>query len=123
MTNKALIFTTYILPLGNIIRSHNLSFHIYADDTQVYTSYDPRNQADCLNSLISLERCIKDIQNWMTSNKLKLNMEKTEFLVVGSEHNLRSYCPDLTLNVDTTEIKPVCSRSAIWVFLWTRMVQ
>ena len=58
-----LIFTTYILPLGNIIRSNNLAFHIYADDTQVYTLCDPRDQADCLNSLNSLEKCIKDIQN------------------------------------------------------------
>ena len=76
-----LIFTTYILPLGNIIRSHNLAFHIYGDDTQVYyTSFDPRNQADCLNSLNSLEKCIKDIQKWMTFNKLKLNMRKLNFL-------------------------------------------
>ena len=44
-------------------------------------------------------------------------MEKTEFLVVGSEHNLRSYCPDLTLNVDTTEIKPVSSVRNLGVFM------
>ena len=35
-------------------------------------------------------------------------MEKTEFLIIGSEYNLRPY-PNLTLNVDTTEIKPVSS--------------
>ena len=44
-------------------------------------------------------------------------MEKTEFLVIGSEHNLRSYCPDLTLNVDTTEIKPVSSVRNLGVFM------
>ena len=58
----------------------------------------------------------------MTFNKLKLNMEKTEFLIIGSEHNLRSY-PNHTLNVDTIEIKPVSILFAIWVFLWILMVQ
>lgn len=103
-----LVFTTYILPLGNIIRSHNLLFHIYADDTQVYSSYDPKNQAEYLNSLKSLEMCITDIRNWMTSNKLKLNMEKTEFLIIGSSHNLRSH-PVLTLKIGTNVVKPVKS--------------
>ena len=52
----------------------------------------------------------------MTFSKLKLNMEKTEFLIIGSEHNLRSY-PNLTLNVDTTEIKPVSSVRNLGVFM------
>ena len=51
----------------------------------------------------------------MTFNKLKLGMEKTEFLI-GSEHNLRSY-PNLTLNIDTTEIKPVSSVRNLGVFM------
>ena len=113
-----LIFTTYILPLGNIIRSQSLAFPIYADNTQVYTSYDTRNQADRLNSLNSLEKCIKDIQNWMNFNKLKLNMEKTEFFITGCEHNLRSY-PYPTLNVDITKIIPAGSVRNLGIFIYS----
>ena len=33
-------FCIYMLPIGSIMRHHDIDFHIYAADTQLYVSFD-----------------------------------------------------------------------------------
>ncbi len=51
-------FTLYMLPLGNIIRKHGVSFHCYADDTQLYISSRPGET----HQIEKLMECIVDIK-------------------------------------------------------------
>ena len=37
----------------------------------------------------SMETCISDVKQWMTADKLMLNDDKTEFIVIASRHLLK----------------------------------
>ena len=73
-----LLYTLYTTPLGSLIRHHNINYHMYADDTQLYLSMQPSNVSVLVNDL---EKCIADVKNWMLVNKLKLNDDKTESIL------------------------------------------
>ena len=79
-----LLFTLYTTPLSYVIQRHNVKHHLYADDTQIHLSLSLKNPD------ISLEiftKCLQDVSSWMSSRKFKLNPDKTEFLLIGSEVN------------------------------------
>uniref|UniRef100_A0A3B3CXG6 Reverse transcriptase domain-containing protein n=1 Tax=Oryzias melastigma TaxID=30732 RepID=A0A3B3CXG6_ORYME len=94
-----ILFTLYMLPLGNIIRKHSINFHCYADDTQLYLSIKP-DQNDHLEKLNS---CIRDIKTWMTINYLLLNPEKTEVMILGPKH-LRDALSDQIVSLDGVNV-------------------
>ena len=86
-----IIFILYTKPMTDICKRHCVSYHIYADDTQLYFAFDfPVHDHTSVSS--RMEACIKDIKVWMSSNRLKINDDKTEFMVITSPY-YRNHCP------------------------------
>ena len=78
-----LLFSLYTAALSLLIGRHNgVKFHFYADDTQLYINLSHKNPADAFDKL---NRCLQDVKEWMSTSKLKLNPDKTEFIIFGSK--------------------------------------
>ena len=72
-----ILYLLYTSPLANILRRHNMLFHFYADDAQLYTSFTCNDEHDLSSTVRRIEDCLADIRTWMLLNKLKLNEDKT----------------------------------------------
>ena len=74
--------------LSDIIDDYGIQMHCYADDTQKLASFTPgKNEQEVLNNL---EQCIDGVRKWMANNFLKLNDDKSEFIVLGTKSNLKT---------------------------------
>ena len=77
-----LLFTLYTTPLSSLISEYAIPHHLHADDNQLYISFSSGNSAAALDGLQS---CLASVQSCISTNKLKLNPDKTEFLLIGNE--------------------------------------
>lgn len=90
------LFTIYTSSLGRLLQQHNINYHFYADDTQLYISCKPQ---DIDSAIARMEACISDIYRWMCSHHLKLNSEKTEFLIISSKSASKKFiAPSIHVN-------------------------
>lgn len=80
-----LLFVLYAADVMEIARCHGVNVHAYADDMQTYVSCHAADQQSAIDQLLG---CIADVNKWMSSNRLKLNADKTEFIWLGTHQQL-----------------------------------
>ena len=111
----------YMSSLCNIILKHGLEYQVYADDTPLYSVFDSNQEA--ANKCISrMEACVEleDIRQWMNDKYLKLNDNKTEFILIGSKNNLNKITiPHIKIGDST--IAPVSQVCNLGVFMDSTM--
>ena len=92
-----ILYLLYTSPLGDIVGRYSMGYHLYADDTQLYLSFDSRGGVAEALAVSQVEACACEIDNWMCCNKLKLNGDKSELLVISSQYRPRPVLSSLTI--------------------------
>ena len=98
-----LLFTLYTSHPRQVISKFNVTHHLYTDDTQIYLAVDSRNFD---SSMEELTECLKSVQEWMDGVKLKLNPEKTEFIIIGQKAIRESLAPNFPVPLLQNNISP-----------------
>ena len=76
-----LLFSLYTTPLSLVIGKHKvIKFHSHAHDNQVYVHLFKKNTSATFEQL---KRYLDNVKQWMSTSKLKLNPDKTKFIIFG----------------------------------------
>ena len=90
-------YLTYAGTLFDEIPS-SISVYGFADDHTANKRFCPNSVGDERLAITHLEECAVTINNWMNSNKLKMNTKKTEFILFGSQTQLNK-CTTKEINI------------------------
>ena len=94
-----LLFSLYTSPISQIFSNSSISFHLYADDTQIYVSFPPSDSSSYLNDLSDI---LNTVHTFLTCNRLTVNPTKTEFLLIGTpQQRSKIASPSITFQGST----------------------
>ena len=100
------LFNLYTTHLSSLISASCISHLLYADDTQLFIFFVPKNFSSAINNLQST---VNLISSWMSCSYLTLNPSKTEFFLIGlPQQTCKIVNPSLSLPI-TKPIMPSLS--------------
>ena len=97
-------FTMYASPLHAVAQSHEVEDVCYADDSNLFVSFDVTKFTEADDAKRRMEACTADVKSWMIDNRLKLNSSKTEVILFQPPAMKRSNPLPFAIRVDGTEM-------------------
>ena len=93
-------FIIYVNDIPNSVP--DLSLILFADDTSAFTSH---KDLSTLNNIMN--NGLSKLNTWFKSNKLSLNLKKTNYMLLGTRNKTNQSKDKFKLSIDDTEVKEV----------------
>ena len=113
-----ILFLLYISEIEQIAKLYGLDLHMFADDMQLYLSFQ---RSDTFNNISNIEQCLRHIKLWMSCNFLKINENKTQLLVISPKNSPCSIFTDLCISFGGNIIIPSITATNLGVTLDSSM--
>ena len=85
---------------------------MFEDDTSISYASDSAKE---LQNVINTE--LKGLSDWLTTNKLSLNIVETEFMVVGSRQRIKTLNNEIDIEINGNMVNQVTSVKSLGVHL------
>ena len=83
-----ILFNSYIAPLSELVRKHEIEDEKFADDEELILAFSTDSELGQKLARQRMISCIADIRDYLKSNKLCNNGDKTELLIIGTKKQL-----------------------------------
>src|SRR6218665_2204237 len=109
-----LLYIIYTSDLATLLASYSALAQLYADNVQAYLHCSP---SDAIATALVMSSIMRALETWMSSNRLRLNSAKTQFIWLGTRQQLSRL--DMAALSDAFPLLTFSSACAIWASLWT----
>src|SRR6218665_3059082 len=80
-----LLYIIYTSDIAALLASYSALAQLYADDVQTYLHCSP---SDAIATTRVMSSIMRALETWMSSNRLRLNSAKTQFIWLGTRQQL-----------------------------------
>ena len=108
------LFIIYSSKLFEVINDDLPVAQAQVDDTQLYLSLKPNTSSSQSETIQARELYIKAIRAWMITDKLKLNNDKNEFLIIGTQPQLSKFHSEKLSIIGDVSIAPAAVERTFW---------
>ena len=105
-----LLFLLYVNDLPNCLKQS--SAEMYADDSILTASSNDLTMYR-LQTILNSE--LNNINQWLVANKLTLNVDKTEYMIIGTRQKLNHLSHDKEVHICEKKLKQVTSKKVLGV--------
>ena len=109
-----LLFSICRSQLCHIVSQHLPTVHCYADDTQLHLAFRPGDRATQDSAVGTMEACIRDVREWMIKYKLRINDDKSEFVLISTQVKVKKVDIE-NLAVESLVYPPVQRQLETWM--------